>query len=173
MMRGFMLNRILIEPHVFCEKGETLCGDVALLALDERALVPDIADKSAMLNYTVVGGRDRWQRLFLDVSLRGSLKLICQRCMQAMPFEVDETAHIVLFDDEAGLDAAMLADAELEGMLLQTEMDVGSILEDQLILALPFSPMHDVCDNADLDAANRNKPNPFAVLAGLKKSDET
>ncbi|XXQ68074.1 YceD family protein [Neisseriaceae bacterium B1] len=165
-----MLNRILIDPQAWAAKGETLTGQVALSDLDERVLSADIANYSATLSYSLAGGIDRWQRPFLDLSLSGSLDLTCQRCMNAMPFALDETVRIVLFNDETQLDDAMLADEELEGMVLEPELDVFSLVEDQLLMALPFVPAHDVCDNADLSAANQDKPNPFAVLAGLKKS---
>ena len=91
--------------------------------------------------------------------------------MQPVHFALDENVRIVLFENEESLDEAMLADEELEGMLLEAELDVFSLIEDQILMALPFSPKHDDCGNADLDAVNQNKTNPFAVLAGLKKSD--
>lgn len=47
------------------------------------------------------------------------MPLICQRCITPMPFLLDETSRIVLFADEESLDEAMLADEELEGMLLE------------------------------------------------------
>lgn len=166
----FMLNRILIDPQAFTAKGETLTGQVALTDLDTRVLSADITNHSATLSYSLTGGIDRWQRPFLDLLLSGSLDLQCQRCMNNMPFVLNEAAHIVLFNDEMSLDDAMLADEELEGMLFQSELDVFSLLEDQLLMALPFAPAHDVCNNADLSAANQDKPNPFTVLAGLKKS---
>lgn len=166
-----MLNRILIGPRTFCRDKQSLDGQVALNALDKRVLSDDIAD-DALLAYAIEGSLDKkWQRPCLTIRLSGSLKLKCQRCVDLMSFALNETAHIVLFEDEASLDAAMLADEDLEGMLLETSMDVLAVVEDQLLLALPFAPVHDVCCNADLDAVNQDKLNPFAVLAGLKKSD--
>jgi len=67
-------------------------------------------------------------------------------------------------------DEAMLADEDLEGMLQESEIDVFSLIEDQILMALPFSPKHEQCGNAQLEANNQSKPNPFAALAGLKKS---
>lgn len=99
------------------------------------------------------------------------MPLICQRCITPMPFLLDETSRIVLFADEESLDEAMLADEELEGMLLEKELDVRTLVEDQILMSLPFSPRHEDCGkNGTLDEVNRDKPNPFAVLAGLKSS---
>lgn len=166
-----MLNRILIDPQAFAEKGETLQGQVLLKDLDKRVLSSDIIDELAAVSYRIQGGVDKWQRPFFDLSLSGSILLRCQRCLGEMPFALNEDCRIVLFDDEDQLDAAMLADEELDGMLIEGECDLFALLEDQILIALPFSALHDVCDDADLSANHSDKTNPFAVLAGLKKSD--
>lgn len=165
-----MSDRILIEPEAFAGQGLSLEGRVALQDLDERVRSPDLADLSSEIVYSLQGGKDRWQRLFLNLSVQSRLGVYCQRCMQPMDFPIDEAAHIVLFADEAGLDEAMMADDELEGMVAECELDVLSLVEDQLLMALPFSPRHEQCSNADLEAVNQDKPNPFAALAGLKKT---
>lgn len=165
-----MLNRILIDPQAFAAHKETQSGQVLLRDLAERAMSGDIADDSAALSYTLTGGVDKWQRPFLDLHLSGSLKLHCQRCMKPMPFVLDERAHMVLFTNETVLDKAMETDDELEGLLLEAEMDVLTLVEDQLLIALPFSPMHDACED-DALMVQSDKTNPFAVLAGVKKSD--
>ncbi|QMT31662.1 YceD family protein [Alysiella filiformis] len=164
-----MLNRILIDPQAFAAQAETINGTVSLQHLDKRIWSPDIADLSSELHYTLRGGTDRWQRPFLDLAVSGSLKLHCQRCMQPSDFPLDEQVRIVLFANEEKLDEAMLADEELEGMLLCPELDALSLVEDQILMALPISPKHDDCGNRKLDAVNQDKPNPFSVLAGLKK----
>ncbi|WII93995.1 YceD family protein [Kingella negevensis] len=166
-----MLNRILIDPQAFAIKQESLQGKVSLNDLDERVWSHDFTELSSELAYTLKGGVDRWQRLFLTLSLSGCLPLQCQRCMKPVDFALDENVRIVLFETEESLDEAMLADEELEGMLLEAELDVFSLIEDQILMALPFSPKHEQCGSTDLDAVNQDKPNPFAVLAGLKKSD--
>ncbi|SSY70431.1 YceD family protein [Alysiella crassa] len=164
-----MLNRILIDPQAFVIKQETRHGSVLLNQLDKRTWSPDIADTATHIHYTLTGGVDRWQRPFLDLSVSGSLKLNCQRCMNPVDFPVNEQARIVLFDNEDKLDEAMLADDELDGMILTDELDILTLVEDQLLMALPISPKHDDCGNVNLDKVNQDKPNPFGVLAGLKK----
>ena len=153
-----MLNRILIDPQAFATQSETLQGKVSLQDLDKRIWSPDIADTATDIHYAITGGVD------------SSLKLNCQRCMQPTEFLLDEQVHIVLFHHEQDLDDAMIADEELEGMVLENELDIFTLLEDQILMALPISPKHEQCGNNQLDKINQDKPNPFAVLAGLKKS---
>lgn len=164
-----MSNRILIDPSAFATQNEVLHGTVALQDLDERVRPQDIVDQSTHIKYTLQGGCDRWQRLFLDLAISGELNLQCQRCMQPMNFHLNETAHIVLFENEQLLDKAMLADDDLEGMVTEAELDVYTLIEDQILMALPFSPKHEDCCSNDL-SSTQIKPNPFAVLAGLNKN---
>lgn len=167
----FMLNPNLIDPEVFAAQSQQLTGTVLLSELDERVWAHEyLADKHATVTVSLQGGRDRWQRLFLDLNVQGGVPLVCQRCVQPMPFEFEEDSHIVLFADDESLDEAMLADDELEGMLLEKTLDVHTLVEDQILMALPFSPRHEDCDNVALAEVNQDKPNPFAVLAGLKSS---
>lgn len=163
-----MFERVLIEPQAFADNRQVLQGRVALKDLDGRVHSPDMADLEAQTVYSLRGGRDRQQRRFLDLTLSGLLPLYCQRCLQPVDFHLDENVRIVLFDDEAALDRAMLADEELEGMLCPSELDVAELLEDQILMALPFSPKHEHCGAAERSVV-LDKPNPFAVLADLKK----
>lgn len=166
-----MLNRILIDPRVFAAEQESIRGKVALSDLDKRVQSDDFAELSAEIAYSLQGGTDKWQRPFVALSVSGVLLLRCQRCMQPVEFLLDETATVVLFLDEQELDEAMLVDDELDGMLLEDELDVLSLVEDQILMALPVSPKHEHCSHTDLTASPQGKTNPFAVLAGLKKTD--
>ncbi|MDO4248805.1 MAG: YceD family protein [Neisseria sp.] len=161
----------LIVPEVFAAEKQVLEGAVKLGSLDERVSSNEyLADRGADVFFTLKGGQDRLGRPFLDLGLKADLLLVCQRCLKPMPFALREMSRIVLFSNEESLDKAMLADDELEGMLSEPELDVGVLVEDQILMALPFSPRHEHCDNAQLDAASRDKSNPFAALAGLKGS---
>ena len=165
-----MLNRILIDPQAFAQSQDSLCGTVALSDLDSRVLSGDIVSSTATVQYTLMGGLDKWQRPVLHLTLNCHLSLQCQRCMQAMDFPINETVHIVLFDSEDKLDEALLQDEELDGMLCGTELDVYSLIEDELLMTLPLSPKHSHCDEVNL-TLKTTQNNPFGVLAGLKKTD--
>lgn len=165
-----MLDPNLIDPKVFADEKRKLQGSFLLGELDERVWSHDYpVDKQTRVLFTLEGGRDRLQRPFLDLTVSADMPLTCQRCMQPMVFDLSEACRIVLFENEESLDKAMLADEELEGMLMQSETDVRELLEDQVLMALPYSPLHETCGSASPEKVNQDKPNPFAVLAGLKK----
>jgi uncharacterized protein len=61
---------------------------------------------------------------------------------------------------------------EYEKVLANPELDIFDLIEDELILALPFMPSHEACDagQALLDEyATPAEESPFAVLKNLKK----
>lgn len=161
----------LIDSAAFAVEARSLQGRLALNRLDERVWSHEyFADKTAEVRFSLKGGQDRLGRPFLDLAVNGSLPLVCQRCMQPMPFDLNESGRIVLFGNEADLDEAMLADEDLEGMVAEETLNVRTLVEDQILMALPFSPRHEKCGNAVPAEADQNNPNPFAVLAGLKSS---
>lgn len=166
-----MLDPNLIDPEVFAAEKQNLQGSFLLEELDERVRSHEYpADKQTKVSFTLQGGRDRLQRLFLDLTVKADMPLFCQRCIKPMPFELNESSRIVLFADEARLDEAMLSDEELEGMVISPTLNVQELVEDQILMALPFSPRHEDCDNVSLEHVNQDKPNPFAVLKNLKSS---
>ena len=124
-------------------------------------------------------------RLSLQVQAR--LWLTCQRCLQPVAHDislnpvlrfVDGEEEAARLDEEAGDEEDVLA--------LPRSLKVSELMEDELILALPLVPLHSVCPEplpylessetqasthiiANSLAATADKPNPFAVLAQLKK----
>jgi uncharacterized protein len=70
-------------------------------------------------------------------------------------------------------------DAEEDVLVWSASFDALSLIEDELIMALPMIPMHQACEgehvptSLDAPAAEESRPNPFAVLAKLRadKSD--
>ena len=148
--------------------------------MDERVRSHEyLAGNTAPLQIVLRGSKDKWQRPFLDLHVGGSMPLVCQCCMKPVEFELDENAHIVLFADENAhivlfadegrLDEAMLSDDELEGMVAEREISVRTLVEDQILMAMPYAPRHENC-GVPTGAADSGRPNPFAVLAGLKSS---
>jgi uncharacterized protein len=85
-----------------------------------------------------------------------------------MPVNLVADSVITLFISEEKMDAAVEDDDELDAILAEPEFDVLALIEDEIIMGLPLSPLHDDCGNALLDRAKADKPNPFALLATLK-----
>lgn len=102
----------------------------------------------------------------LRVWLDGVVSMECQRCMSPVEVRLAPRVRFELVDTEAALDAD--DDDSWDAVLHSERFDLLHLLEDELLLALPFAPMHETC-TAPADNSVREKVMPFAQLAGLKK----
>jgi len=76
-----------------------------------------------------------------ELSLAGTARLQCQRCMQAMELGIGSTTNVALILAEA--DAAEVPD-ELEPVLARLgRISTGELVEEELLLALPIVPLHE------------------------------
>jgi len=111
---------------------------------------------------------------WLRLQTRCAVTLQCQRCLQPMVEDVVIDRRLRFVDDED--DAARLDEESEDDVLVASRsLDLHALLEDELILALPLVPRHDVCPQplpmgADGgEAADEAQPNPFAALAALRR----
>ena len=169
-----------LNMQAFAESGVPLSGstplqNLARLAQESFDLQPDLLvdwQANPELRVGSAGEMDIWLRLTANTTL----PLTCQRCMGAV--------QITLHTDQwyrfvASEDVAMAEDdaAEEDLLVLGPQFDLIEVLEDELLMALPLVPMHDVCPELPVFSAGAldvpknltDKPNPFAALAQLKK----
>jgi len=111
----------------------------------------------------------------LTLQAQVDLALQCQRCLTAVVEQVVAERDFLFVADEATAEA-MDEESEADVLVISRDFDVLSLVEDELLLALPLVPRHEVCpqavpvavaDEAFEQASER--PNPFAALAALKK----
>ena len=120
----------------------------------------------------VVGGSPQ---VGLALLAEVDLALQCQRCLTAVVEKIQAERDFLFVADEATAEA-MDEDSEADVLVISRDFDALSLIEDELILALPLVPRHEVCPLAvptamadeDFDGASE-RPNPFAALAALKK----
>ena len=161
-------------------RGEVLAGEVDLVrrsrVLDRLAHTAS----SATVSWRIEGSQDALRRPMLTLTVQGSLPLVCQRCLQPFEVAIEQRSELLLARDEAEL--ARLDAEEREVVLASTPLDAMTLVEDELLLSLPFAPRHPEaqCPAAPAQAAAsgeehaRDTPSPFARLAALKKgSGET
>jgi uncharacterized protein len=111
---------------------------------------------------------------WLQATARAQVALTCQRCLKPVEEHLDIDRWIRFVDTEA--EAAELdADSDDDVLALPRHLDARELIEDELLLALPLVPRHEVCpeplSHADDEAepAEEERPNPFAKLAVLKR----
>jgi uncharacterized protein len=153
------------------ERGGSVAGEVdpvRLPRLADRVVQPSNANH-ARIQWSIAGGRDAQGRPALTLGLDGMLFAICQRCLRPLAVPVVQHTELLLARNEAEL--ARLDVDEQEVILAATPLDSLTLVEDELLLSLPFAPCHavDTCVAAPAPVLPpRDAPSPFARLAGLK-----
>ena len=157
-------------------RGETLAGEVDL------SLRPRIADRlapktnSAPIAWQIAGARDALGRPMLAVTVEGRLPLVCQRCLQPFDASVAQRSELLLARNDAELERLDAEEAEV--LLAATPLDAMTLVEDEILLWLPFAPRHPegqctaaVATSSGSDPGQTVKAttSPFARLAALRK----
>ena len=156
------------------DRGETLAGEMDVA---RRARVADRLARTTgpvTVAWRIEGGHDALGRPALTVALQGNLPLVCQRCLQDFSAAVDTRSELLLAGDESEL--ARLDAEEAEVLLASAPLDAATLIEEELLLSLPFAPMHPEAQCAAVAVRNlgagEGEPSavsPFARLAALKK----
>ncbi|AVY94289.1 DUF177 domain-containing protein [Microvirgula aerodenitrificans] len=166
-----MSQPILINSLDFArERREISTRDIAVADLPR--LADALASRDGVLSWSVSGHVDRLHRPTLRLKVRGDVMLACQRCLEPLPHRIDADTLITQFTDEERLEAACDEDEDLDGILAEEELDVLALIEDEVLLGLPLAPRHDDCRPDAIEKAKADKPNPFAVLAALKRKPD-
>src|SRR4029077_7905261 len=88
------------------------------------------------------GGRADNGKPCLRLSVRGSLQVVCQRCLDPIQVPIAIDAELQLAEHARELSEA---DDEIDRVLASRRMEVAWLVEDEVILALPMAPRHDEC----------------------------
>jgi uncharacterized protein len=170
-----------LDVEAFAREGATLRGAWPLPSLerladaahpDAKPAESDVAQWHATGEFRGVKGGSAQTWLHLGATTR--LALVCQRCLAPVetPVEAERSFLFVADEDTA---ARLDADTEEDVLAMTRALDLRALVEDELLLALPLVPRHDVCPqplpipHAD-DTAEEVPANPFAALAALKRN---
>lgn len=115
------------------------------------------------------GGADS----FLHLQIAGTVSLECIRCLKPVEAQFGDERLFKIAATEAQAEREDAQTDDYDALVASRRFDVLELVEDEAILALPIAPRHADCGlpaEADAPAAQalRERPNPFAVLAGLR-----
>lgn len=164
------MNAFVIDTFEFSRLKERREGDAAVA--DFARLCEELADKSGRIRFQVQGGFDSLGHAQLAVSVAGSVKLMCQRCLTPFAFDVASESALLLAKDEESADEleSTFADDSVEVMVGSKALNLLELIEDELLLSIPLSPKHEICpDQLGQDVigtAAAKRVSPFEVLKG-------
>lgn len=167
-----------VDIAVFARRGDAASGALALTGFGRLCSEahpearPAPADQvhwkaNAQARSVRAGGSEVWLHLHAEAHL----SLVCQRCLQtvAAALHFDRSFRFAADEKQA---AAIDADIEEDVLVLSRNFDLVELIEDELLLALPLVPRHEICPQplaGPTDpVAFDERINPFDVLSELK-----
>ncbi len=163
-----------IDPFRLVEQRILLCGEMPIKQFPR--LEELLADKTGMVDVDLVFGRTKVTALpIIKGCVQTELSLICQRCLDSVPFTVKSDLNIVLITKDA--EAERLQGDYDTWLVEDNRIFLQDFIEDELLLALPHSALHNQCEPFkpliealpdEIVAEQEDKDNPFAILKQLK-----
>lgn len=159
-------------------RGLELAGSAK--AADLPRVIDQLADEendtSSEIAWRIVGTTDALGRSALVVSLDGAVTLECQRCLRPFAWPVAQRTLLLLARDERE-QAILDEDDEHEVVVAAAPLDPRVLVEDELLLTLPFAPH---CERGDCVTAGLQDDrgagskaaatSPFDALAALRSA---
>jgi uncharacterized protein len=163
-------SQSIADVFRFAREARQLAGETRLVAFER--LRDQLARSDGALVWRLTGRLDAEGKALLALEVTGRVVLRCQRCLAALdwPLAVDVALSPLRVgqpvpEGELDNDEVDVIEVGAEGGL-----DVLALIEDEIILALPFVPRHEE-DCAVLDqrevAGGAGRESPFAVLSAL------
>ena len=100
-----------------------------------------LAEGPARIDWRITGTADAMGRPALEIGLSGAVTLHCQRCLADFEWPIEQRTELLLARSEDEL-AALDAESDSEVVLAGSPIDPLALVEDELVLALPFAPRH-------------------------------
>ena len=164
-----MSAHFAIDPLDFVRNTSALYGKIAVAKLVR--LQNSLFNNQNELEYTIAGALDRDDRPIIQVTVKGIINLQCQRCLGELEYALNLLACLLVVRNEDEL-LHLDKDLSVEGVLAVPDVNILTLIEDEIILSLPISPRHqenECSTNKPTDDSSTNTKNFFAKLTTLKK----
>lgn len=162
-----MTAQHIINSLEFARKSLEIRDTIAHLDLQRAKDL--LTPETEGLNWRLSGevGADKKARLHL--SLTGNVGVPCQRCLESMMISLDVNAEYILVKDESEIPPEEDDIEDHDYLVAEAEIDVLQLVEDEILLALPYAPKHEIKDCAvKAEISELKAPNSFAALRDFK-----
>lgn len=169
---------VSVDPRRMASQGLGLAGKIDVSRCDRlsAAVQSIVGDLVADLQFDVA---DQGRKV-VSGHVKGQVSVLCQRCLEPMIIELHADVNVAVVWSE---EEAESLPKYLDPWLVNTDTaNLCELLEDELLLVLPFVSFHPLGDDAHCDALATKqmftdtsgdkqpakRDNPFDVLAALK-----
>jgi uncharacterized protein len=166
-----------LDVEAFAKAGGSLEGTWPLRGLERFAASTVAAAESDRVAWRARGEhrvvRGGHPQIWLHIEAQASVMLECQRCLAPVAAQVDARRSFLFVHGE-NTAAELDSDSEDDVLAMTHSLDLPELVEDELLLALPLVPRHDVCPEPlvaqePAEPLEEGVPHPFAALAALKR----
>jgi uncharacterized protein len=164
-----MSAQTVIDSLECARAGQELQGSLAVAELGR--LKESLADDQGGIEFAVRGAHDARRRLVLVLEISGVLHLQCQRCLGPLEYLL-RASNTLLLVNAGEVAAGGLDDEDAEWIEASGELDVAALVEDEIILSLPYAPRHEegACRPSGLAVGGNPADAAFAKLAALRRN---
>ena len=156
----------VLECLEFARSRGVLERSVGLTELPRLADVLVVTE--GFLSVRLEGWRDDAGKSWLQVDIAGEPVLCCQRCLGGVKFPLAISSRLQLIAPGEDWPDDDLVDDSADAITAEKALAVLSLVEDEVLLALPIAPRHEQCDAPSANATGYGA-SPFAALADFKK----
>ncbi|MCB1939995.1 MAG: DUF177 domain-containing protein [Rhodocyclaceae bacterium] len=153
-----------IDAPAFAREGRHLAAREPVSGFERLAALA--VAPSGDLEFEVAGVRGDQGQLFVDVVTRGTLMIQCQRCLGPMPWAFNTRGRLLLVPPDQTLPDED-TDEDFDSIHADSAFALLPLIEDEVLLALPFAPRHEQCE-PPLPLGAVAKESPFAVLENVR-----
>ena len=158
-----MLHRPLIDALEFARSRGRLSGDWPIADFPR---LQGALQSGTSLQYELEGVPEEQGRPALCLTVTGKLQLTCQRCLGALEHPLRVDALLLLYGSESEIDSIPVDAETPDGIVATKEMAVRDLIEEEVLLAIPYAPRHEGCKGG-ADAKGAPGTRPFAELRSL------
>lgn len=172
MSNGPLPNRV--DPRKLAEREVRISGEADLDTMPN--LTQALVDKEGVVNVDLLFSVDEQGVRTITGEASGHVNMTCQRCLETVEVAVEAEFNLGVVASE---EAAVQLPRSYDPLIVEgEEIELPSVVEEELILSLPHDAYHDDCSintsfgDAKTAAEDTKKPNPFSVLAQLKADNK-
>jgi uncharacterized protein len=159
-----MLQPAAIDGLAFARSAAVLQGRLGMESLPRLA---QSGCSVSALDFVLTGEINEHGKPGLRLVVDGSMRLLCQRCLDSLEWPLHLAVRLELAASDAEI-AAVDGGDDIDRVVAGREMSVAALVEDEVLLALPMVPKHERCSPA-AGLGDGAKPSAFQALAALRK----
>lgn len=123
--------------------------------------------KEGHVHFEVRGDMTKKNEPLLHLEIDGCLELTCQRCLEALTYPLKLRRGLLLVPPGEAWPEEELQEDDYDAIACEPELDAWSLVEEEILLALPPIPRHENCALPTC-AGEPAKIMSFDALAGLR-----